>query len=143
MDEQGIEIADLPLLAVVGGEGIVVSVGFIEDRVEAAEEGRHGEIDAAMAEICGRVDEYGVARGVAEEVAAPKIAVEQGRWFRGKDLREKSIEALEMPVGGGVEETIPGCEVDLGFEPVLDKKIDPGGGGCILLREGAHIVVFG
>src|SRR5258708_34528569 len=100
MDEEWIEIADLPLLVVTGWKGMVVGIGFIEGLVEAAEEGGHGQIDTAVAVIDGWVNEYGFAHGVAEKVAIPEITMQQGRRLGGKDLREEGVEALEMPAGG-------------------------------------------
>src|SRR5258708_40358361 len=99
MDEEWIEIADLPLLVVIGWKGMVVGIGFIEGLVEAAEEGGHGQIDTAVAVIGGWVNEYGFAHGVAEKVAIPEITMQQGRRLGGKDLREEGVEALEMPAG--------------------------------------------
>ena len=71
MDEKGIEVCDLPLPAIVGWERIGVVVGFIESGIEAAEEGRHGQVHASMAEVGRRVDEDRLVVVVAEEVAGP------------------------------------------------------------------------
>ena len=74
MDKQRIEIGDCPLLPVIGRERIVPVVGVIESRVEAAEEGSHGQVDAPVAVINGRVDEHGLVFVIAEEVAGRRRA---------------------------------------------------------------------
>jgi hypothetical protein len=76
MDEQGIEIADLPLLFIVGGKRIMPGIGLIEGRLETAEEGRHGKVHAAMPIVGGRVDEDGLPAVVTKKIAAPEIAVQ-------------------------------------------------------------------
>ena len=84
VDEQRIEVADRPLPAVIRGKWVVVIVGLVKGGVEAAEEGGHGEIDASVPVIDRGVDEDGPAGGVTEEVAGPKIAVEEG-WRFGRE----------------------------------------------------------
>jgi hypothetical protein len=73
MDEQGIEIADLPLLFIVGGQGIMIRIGLIESRLEPPEQGRHGQVHAAMPIVDGRVDEDGLPIAVTKEIAGPEI----------------------------------------------------------------------
>ena len=55
-----------------------MSIGFIEGLVETAEEGGHGEIDAAVTEVNCRIDEDWFAHGVAEKIVVPQISMEQG-----------------------------------------------------------------
>ena len=142
MNEEGIEVGDFPLLAVVGWEGVVVGVCFIEGGGEAAKEGGHGEVDATMAEVYGGVDEYRLFVGIAEEVTAPQVAVEEGGWFGWKYVGEGLVEALELQVGFVVEEAVLCRQLYLGFEAAVDEKVDPVGGGCVVLWKGAHIVVL-
>jgi hypothetical protein len=141
VNEEGIEVGDLPLLAVVGREGVVVVVGFIEDGVEAAEEGGHGEVDATMAVVYGGVDEHGLLVGIAEEIAAPEVPVEEGGRFGRKDVEEGLVEALELLVGFGVEEAILGGQPYLGLKATVDEEVDPVRGGGVVLGKGAHVVV--
>ena len=72
MDEQGIEIANLPLLPVIRRKWQIMVVGLVEARVKASKERGHRQVHAAMSIIYCRVDQHRLAVGVAEEVAAKK-----------------------------------------------------------------------
>ena len=141
MDKQRIEIGDCPLLPVIGRERIVPMVGVIESRVEAAEEGSQGQVDAPVAVINGRVDEHGLVFVIAEEVAGPEIAMEEGGWLGWEDSRQVPVEPLELVPGGVGKEVVLGGELYLGFEAAVDEEIGPAAGGGIVLGQGAHVVV--
>jgi len=98
---------------------------------------------ARQTKLDGGVDEDGPAGGVAEEVTVPQIAVEEGRRFGWKEVRQALIEALEVPDGCPVQEALAGGEVDLGFETAVDEEVDPVGGGGVGLGKRAHVIVFG
>ena len=68
MDQQGIEVANLPLLPVIGRERKMISVGLVEGRLEAAKESGHGQVHAPMAEVDGRIDQHRPAALIAEKV---------------------------------------------------------------------------
>src|SRR5690606_14992742 len=66
-----------------GGEVRVEAPGdllvrIVEDGREAAEEPGHRQVHFGVAGVHGGVDEPGAALTVAQEVAAPEIAVQQG-----------------------------------------------------------------
>jgi hypothetical protein len=120
----------------------VVVVSRVEFLVEAAEEGGHGEVHAAMAVVYGRIDEDGLLVVVAEEVAAPQITVEEGGRLGWEEIGQMPIEALEMLLDGIVEEAGVISFSELGLEAALNEEIGPGGVGGVVLVEAAYIVVF-
>lgn len=77
--EQGVEVVEVAALGITGGQGAGFLVGIIEFAREAAEELGLGDVDFAEADAHGRVDEDGLASGACHDVAAPEVAVEQGR----------------------------------------------------------------
>ncbi len=103
MDEQGIEVCNLPLLPVVWRERVMVIVGFVEFLVEAAEEG-------------GRL-----------------------RWA---EIGQMPVKALEMLLGGFVEEAAVISFSELGFEAALHEEVRPVIAGGVVLGKAAHVIVF-
>ncbi len=77
--EQRVEVVEVAALGVAGVQGAGFLVGIIEFAREAAEELGLGDVDFAEADAHGRVDEDGLASGACHDVAAPEVAVEQGR----------------------------------------------------------------
>lgn len=77
--EQGIEVVEVTTLGIAGVQGAGFLVGIIEFACEAAEELGLGDVDFAETDAHGRVDEDGLASGACHDVAAPEVAVEQGR----------------------------------------------------------------
>lgn len=77
--EQGIEVVEVTTLGIAGVQGAGFLVGIIEFASEAAEELGLGDVDFAEADTHGRVDEDGGAVWSCHDVAAPEVAVEQGR----------------------------------------------------------------
>lgn len=77
--EQGVEVVEVAALGVAGVQGAGFLVGIIEFAREAAEELGLGDVDFAEADAYGRVDEDGGAVWSCHDVAAPEVAVEQGR----------------------------------------------------------------
>ncbi len=77
--EQGVEVVEVAALGVAGVQGAGFLVGIVEFTGEAAEELGLGDVDFAEADAHGRVDEDGLASGACHDVAAPEVAVEQGR----------------------------------------------------------------
>jgi len=141
MDEQRIEVSDCPLLPVIRGQGIMPGIGLVEGRVEGAKEGGHGEIDAAVAIVAGGVDEDGPTPIVAEEIAGPKIAMEERRRLGRENCRKLLVEPVELAAGRGWKETVLRCELDLGLETAVYEKVGPARSWGVILGKRPHIVV--
>ena len=77
--EQRVEVVEVAALGVAGVHGAGFAVCLIEIAGEAAEELGHGEVDFAVADAHGRIDEDGGAVRAGHDVAAPEVAVEQRR----------------------------------------------------------------
>ena len=59
MNEQGIEVANIPLFVVISRKREVVMIRLIKDLVKSAKQCCHGEVHTAMSEINSRIDQYG------------------------------------------------------------------------------------
>ena len=70
-------------MARLPGPGFVVAP--VEGAREAADEARHGQVNLSVADVHGRVDEYGFGLAIAppvtpageEEVDGPEVAVQE------------------------------------------------------------------
>jgi len=143
VDEERVEVTDIPGAAIVRGKWVVVMVSFVKGGFESTKKGGHGEVHIAVAVIDGRVDEDRAALFVAEEVAGPKISVKEGGCFGGEDGGEVVVEALELHQSLFVQQMGIGGQAELGFEAPMDEEADPVGRGGVVLGKGAHVVVGG
>ncbi len=64
----------------------MIVVSGVEFLVEAAEEGGHGEVHAAMAVVNSWVYEDRLLIGIAKEVAVPQIPMEEGWRLRWEEV---------------------------------------------------------
>ncbi len=103
----------------------MMRVGLIKKTLKAAEQGCHGQVHASVAIIHGRVEENGMADGIAEEITAPQIAMQQGGWFRRKDVRQRLIQPLELLLMSRGQQTIGCRQGDLRVQPLMNKEIYP------------------
>ena len=71
MDQKRIKVGDFPLLQVIFGKWVNVIIGLVEGRLEAAEQGGHGQVHVTVAEINCRIDEDSLAGSVTEKITAP------------------------------------------------------------------------
>ena len=69
--EPRVEVVEVAALGVTGVHGAGFAVCLIEIAGEAAEELGHGEVDFAVADADGGVDEDGLAGGACHDIAAP------------------------------------------------------------------------
>ena len=69
--EQGIEVVEIASLGIAGVGRAGFAVGLVEFASEAAKELGHGEVDFAVADADGGVDEDGLAGGACHDIAAP------------------------------------------------------------------------
>ena len=102
MDEQRIQVTNIPLFPVVGREWIMISVCFVKGPFKASEQRGHGQVHASMAVINGRIYQYGPAMLITKEIAAPQVAMQKGRRFGRKDAAKGPIEVLKLLNGMGV-----------------------------------------
>ena len=86
MNQQWIEIANLPLFTIVFRKWEMVIVYVEENFVESAEKSCHGKVHASMAKIHCGINKYWLRFFIAHEIPTPKIAVQQSRWFISKYL---------------------------------------------------------
>ena len=77
--EQRVEVVEVAALGVAGVHGAGFSVCLVEIAGEAAEELGHGEVDFAVADAHGRIDEDGGAVRAGHDIAAPEVTMEQRR----------------------------------------------------------------
>lgn len=75
MDEQRIQVTNIPLFPVVGREWIMISICFVKGPFKASEQRGHGQVHASMAVINGRIYQYGPAMLITKEIAAPQVAM--------------------------------------------------------------------
>ena len=75
MNQQRIEIANLPLFAKVLGKWKMVIICIIKNFVEPAEQSGHGKVHASMSEINCGIDQDGFGFFIAHKVPAPQIAM--------------------------------------------------------------------
>lgn len=57
MDEQGVEVGDLPLFLATRMKGIMPVIGLIKRRFKATKQGGYGEVNAPMAKVDGGIIE--------------------------------------------------------------------------------------
>jgi hypothetical protein len=96
VNHERVELVERHARGVAGREGPRLVVGREHARAEAAEEPHHREVDLAVAAVDGGIAEAGRARFVAEEVAAPQVAVQaRGRLLGADQLGERREEPLE------------------------------------------------
>ena len=142
MNQQRIEITNLPLFAIVFWKWEMVIIGIVKNFLESAEQSRHGKVHASMSKINRGIDEDGFRFFIAHEVPAPQIAVQQCRWFRTKYIRQSREDIFKRVDMFSIEETIFPGQFYLRMEPCANKKIIPFLILIIVLNQRAHIIIF-
>lgn len=143
MDEQWVEVGNIPCPMIVRWNGVVVMVSFIEGLFKAPKKGGHGEVHVAVSIVDRGVDEHRAAFGVAKEVTRPQIAMKKGRRLRREVIGKTAVEILQSLNGDFVQQTPIGGKSDLGLQAAVNKELYPIGGRGIILGKRAYVIVLG
>jgi len=125
MNEQWIEVTNLPLFAMVFGKWEMMIIDVVKNFIESAEQGCHAKIHVSMAKINGGIDEYRFRFFIAHEIPAPEIAMEQCRFFEAENVRQPREEIFKSNYMFFIEELVFRGQFYLRLKTGVDEKIIP------------------
>ena len=119
----------------------MMGIGLIKGPLKTAEKGGHGQVHAPVSIINSGVDEDRTAGGIAKEITAPKVSMQQSGWFRRENAGKGLIQPLELLPVRCIQQPLVHGQEDLRLQPLVNEKIYPIGGLRIGLGEGPHIII--
>gem|GEM_PF-5995495 len=141
VDEERVEVVEFCAAGESGGKGPDLFVGAGEFGGKSAEHAGHGEVGFGVGCSDGGVNEHGFAGGVDHDVAAPEVAVGEGRVGVGEDGGEFTLKAVPVGLQGGWKAAGVDGEAELGLDALADEEIGEGFEGLVGLRKASDKIV--
>src|SRR3990170_3423680 len=137
-----VQIVDRETVSPPRDQGVDLGVGPVEPVRETAEEIRHPQFSFRPTEVAGRVDQAGLAAWTDQDVARPKVSVDQAGRLVGHKLRQASGDGFHTPGIAGLEQAGLQSEFRLELQSMPPEEVPAISGPRIRLWRASQVVVM-